>query len=112
MNAAFLSSSLAERAASMYTLLVYTLDMPMTVTAKELRTRAAEILRAVQEGEIVTVTFRGQPVAEIKPIGRRKRPTDDAFGMWADRDDLKEPTKWVRAQRRRRADRLSSIRTS
>jgi prevent-host-death family protein len=93
---------------------MYTLaSMGMQVGTRELRLRAAEILRAVEEGEVVTVTRRGRPVAEIRPVraGRRKLE-EDAFGMWRDRKDMEDPSAWVRNLRRRRLDRLYSTRTS
>ena len=79
------------------------------VTARELRTRAAEILKAVDDGERVTITYRGHPVAEIRPLDREdaERSAEDAFGMWADHDDLKDPTAWVRRSRGHRLDRSS-----
>jgi prevent-host-death family protein len=84
----------------------------MQVAAKELRTRTAEILRAVQDGEHVTVTYRGREIAEIRPLNRkrysdseRKAIEDDVFGMWADREDMKDPSKWVRELREERENR-------
>ncbi len=32
-----------------------------------------------------------------------------AFGMWADREDMKDPTEWVRKIRRRRHERLFEL---
>lgn len=90
--------------------------MPMRVTARELRTRAAEILRAVREGETVTLTCRGRPVAEIRPVLRRRRKGDDAldevFGMWKDRKDMQDVRKWIRDLRTPRWLQSSSTRTS
>ncbi len=81
----------------------------MKVTARELRTRAAEILKAVDDGERVTITYRGRPVAEIRPLDRddADRASEDVFGMWAERDDMGDPTAWVRASRTRRLGRSS-----
>lgn len=80
----------------------------MKVGAKELRTRTAEILRAVEEGEAVTITYRGREIAEIRPLKRdekrereRKAAEADVFGMWADREDMKDPVEWVREGRLR-----------
>ena len=36
-------------------------------TAREARTRFAELLRRVRNGETVAVSYRGAPVAEIRP---------------------------------------------
>ncbi|MGL5928158.1 MAG: type II toxin-antitoxin system Phd/YefM family antitoxin [Dermatophilaceae bacterium] len=38
------------------------------VAAGELRTHTADVLRRVQEGERVTITSRGRPVAELSPV--------------------------------------------
>lgn len=87
----------------------------MEISARDLRIRTAEVLRAVQEGEVVTLTYRGRPVAQIHPLDQPAEPAlaaADAFGMWRNRDDLKEVRDWVRESRRRRVTRSSSIPTS
>ncbi len=62
----------------------------MRVTVRELRNRTAEVIAKVQAGEPVTLTSRGEPVADIVPH-RRRAP-------WL-------PGHWVRAQlERRQAD--------
>lgn len=38
-----------------------------------LRNNTAEVVAAVESGERVTLTVRGQPVADIVPHGRRAR---------------------------------------
>ncbi len=89
--------------------------MGMSIGARELRQRASEVIQAVREGETVTLTYRGRPVAHISPIGPRRRPSTargDAFGMWSDRRDLEEVGTWVHEGRRGRSARLSSTRTS
>ena len=45
----------------------------MQVTVRDLRNRTAEIVAAVQAGEPVTLTSRGEPVADIVPHRRRAR---------------------------------------
>jgi|GEM_PF-733348 len=92
---------------------VYTWEMGFSIGARDLRARVAEVLQTVQQGETVTLTHRGRPVAEIRPIGGPAKPINhDVFGMWAERDDMKEPGEWVRKGRRSRLDRSSSIPTS
>ncbi|MGL4175113.1 MAG: type II toxin-antitoxin system Phd/YefM family antitoxin [Dermatophilaceae bacterium] len=45
------------------------------IAARELRNHTADVLRRVQEGERVTITSRGRPVAELSPIRPvRRRP--------------------------------------
>ncbi|MGZ4240387.1 MAG: type II toxin-antitoxin system Phd/YefM family antitoxin [Actinomycetota bacterium] len=87
----------------------------MTVGVRELRQRAAEIIDAVREGEVVTVTYRGKPVARINPIRSRSEASDalgGAFGMWKDRRDMEDVRGWVREIRRPKGLRSSSTRTS
>lgn len=46
-----------------------------TVTAAEANRQFSAVLRAVAQGERVTVTSRGQPVATIEPIRARSSVT-------------------------------------
>lgn len=41
-----------------------------TVTHREMRNHSGDLLRRVEQGESVTVTNHGRPVAVIRPIGR------------------------------------------
>ena len=43
-------------------------------TAREARTRFAELLRRVRNGETVAVSYRGAPVAEIRPQAEAPAP--------------------------------------
>jgi prevent-host-death family protein len=43
----------------------------MQVTVRELRNRTADVVAAVQAGEPVTLTSRGEPIADIVPHRRR-----------------------------------------
>ena len=47
--------------------------MVTTYTTTEARARFSEAIRRAREGETVTITYRGEPVAEIKPIERSER---------------------------------------
>ena len=49
--------------------------MGITYSTYEAKARFSEVLRQVRAGETVTVTYRGDPVAEIRPIP----PEEDAF---------------------------------
>ena len=42
--------------------------MDITYSASEARARFAEIIRRVRGGKTVTVTYRGEPVAEVRPF--------------------------------------------
>lgn len=41
-----------------------------TVGVRELKTRLGGYLRQVREGRTLVITDRGEPVAELKPVGR------------------------------------------
>ena len=43
----------------------------------EAKARFSEVIRQVREGKTVTVSYRGEPVAEIRSIRRRQTPTLD-----------------------------------
>ena len=43
----------------------------------EAKARFSEVIRRVHEGSTVTISYRGEPVAEIRAIGRRPTPTLD-----------------------------------
>ena len=51
-------------------------------TAREARTRFAELLRRVRNGETVAVSYRGAPVAEIRPQAEARvpPPVEEAAG--------------------------------
>ncbi len=52
--------------------------MVITYSVREVRARFSEVLRQVRDGKTVTVSFRGEPVAEIGAIKERASPTLDA----------------------------------
>ena len=39
-------------------------------TTYDAKARFSELLRRVREGRTVTVTYQGEPVAEVRPLGR------------------------------------------
>lgn len=45
----------------------------MEVGVRALRNQTAEVIAAVESGERVTLTVRGNPIADIVPHGRRTR---------------------------------------
>ena len=49
--------------------------MALTYSISEAKARFSEVIRQVREGRTVTVSYRGEPVAEIRSIGRRPTPT-------------------------------------
>jgi prevent-host-death family protein len=55
----------------------------MDVGVRDLRNHTAEVISAVESGERVTLTVRGQPVADIVPHRRRSRWLE---GSWLERE--------------------------
>ncbi len=49
------------------------------VSARELKTRLGTYLREVRRGRTLVVTDRGEPIAELRPIGSRISDTDAAL---------------------------------
>lgn len=43
------------------------------VGVRDLRNQTADVLRRVQEGEVLTVTSRGVPVATLRPVSSETR---------------------------------------
>lgn len=67
-----------------------------SVGIRELRQRASELLRRVEEGETIEVTDRGRPVAVLSPPPEgspleRLRALGEIDAAVADFDDLPEP---------------------
>jgi prevent-host-death family protein len=76
----------------------------MQVSIKELRTQPGRIVSIVGEGNEVTVTARGKPVAKIIPIpSSGESPEGDAFGMWKDYGETADVAEFMVAMRAGRA---------
>jgi prevent-host-death family protein len=68
----------------------------LTVGVRELRQRASELLRLVEQGEIVEITDRGRPIAQLGPLPAgspldRMRAAGEIDPATHDPDDLPEP---------------------
>ncbi|NCQ19453.1 MAG: type II toxin-antitoxin system prevent-host-death family antitoxin [Ignavibacteria bacterium] len=77
----------------------------MTSTAKELRFHTKELLESVSRGEEVIITFRGKPYAKLVPMNKTKKSidsTNELFGIWKNRTDLKNVSAYVREIRKER----------
>jgi len=61
----------------MSSLTSYNLAMAMIYSVYEAKARFSEVIRQVREGKTVTVSYRGEPVAEISPIARQAEPSLD-----------------------------------
>lgn len=81
----------------------------MEATILDMRRNPKKILEAIEQNIVVTLTNRGKPVARIEPIPKAQRPSikdQEAFGMWADREDMADPVAYVRKMRKGRFDAL------
>jgi len=67
-----------------------------SVGVRELRQRASELLRLVERGEVIEITDRGRPVAQLAPLPEgspleQLRAAGEIDPASADLDDLPEP---------------------
>jgi prevent-host-death family protein len=78
----------------------------MKATVLDLRYRTKDVLKAVERGETVTVLYRGKEKARILPPPSEKQRTslrtDEAFGLWKDRKDMRNVAAFVRNIRKGR----------
>ena len=72
----------------------------MKATVLDMRRNPKKILDAIKRNEKVTLSMRGNEIAEIVP---KKNPQttnsiadDPAIGMWADRTDMEDVAGYVR----------------
>ena len=54
--------------------------MEIIYSASEAKARFAEVIRQVREGKTVTVSYRGEPVAEIRPIQSEPATIEQRLG--------------------------------
>jgi hypothetical protein len=79
----------------------------MRIRLTDLPRKMKDVMQALDRCEHVTLLYRGKEWAIIVPSPRPK-PTlaqlmaHPAFGMWKDRDDMGNPTAYVRAMRTRK----------
>ena len=81
----------------------------MKATVLDMRRRPKKILEAIARKETVTLSHRGKPVARVEPIesgDRCSAAEHPAFGMWADRPDMADPSGYVGELRKGRFDAL------
>ena len=63
--------------------------MDRTVTSTEANQRFSQLLREVRAGNSITITSRGEPVAQIGPPKQRERPTrEDMQQLWEAMDSM------------------------
>ena len=80
----------------------------MEASIVDLRYRMKDVLRAIDRGETVTVTYRGKEKARLVPAntsGERTpaKVSDQPFvGMWKDREDMADPVAYIHKLRQPR----------
>ncbi len=51
--------------------------MTLTYSTYEAKARFSEVLRHVRQGKTITISYRGKPAAEIRPIKPKKQTLDE-----------------------------------
>lgn len=79
----------------------------MKASIVDLRRKTREIIEALDRGEEVTITYRGEEKGVIVPAKRRKKKYRSSrehpfFGMWKDREDMKDVHEYLRKSRERK----------
>jgi prevent-host-death family protein len=54
----------------------------LEVTIRDLRNHGGDVVERVSQGEPVTITRAGQPVAELRPIPRRPLSAETLLARW------------------------------
>jgi prevent-host-death family protein len=79
----------------------------MEITTKQLKIQPGRIIDQVNNGQEITITYRGKACAKIVPIVDRKNidfeeTAGELFGMWKDRKDMEDVEQYVRNMRKGR----------
>lgn len=78
----------------------------MKATMLDMRRDPGKIIDAIARNERVILSVRGKDVAEVLPLKRKSHKKsiveNPAFGMWSDREDMADPTAYVRDLRKGR----------
>ena len=53
-----------------------------SVSVRELRNNGGRVLQRVADGETLTVTMDGQPIAELRPVAGRALPAAALLKRW------------------------------
>lgn len=86
----------------------------MNISVKTLNKRLPEVMKALDKNERVVLSHEGRQFALLQPVSdaeaeEQRLMADPGFGMWADREDMKDPSAWVREKRQRRRERLFGV---
>ncbi|MBI4230692.1 MAG: hypothetical protein HY608_07635, partial [Planctomycetes bacterium] len=79
----------------------------MKASILDLSRRMPDVLRALERNEPVTLLYRGKAkgmILSLHSAGRQARPVREnpAFGLWKDREELRDVGRFVRSLRDRR----------
>ena len=78
----------------------------MKIALEKVAKRPASVLKALKSGKEVTLTYMSETVEVIARSAQESEleriMRHPAFGMWADREDMKDPNEWRRNMRHRR----------
>jgi antitoxin (DNA-binding transcriptional repressor) of toxin-antitoxin stability system len=75
---------------------------PMEISFLDLRKNPGKLIEALERNERVILSRRGKVVARIErePSGGTCRVMEhEAWGIWADRDEMEDPVETVRRMR-------------
>ena len=80
----------------------------MEVSTKQLRMEPGRIIAQVHNGQTITITYRGKPVAKMVPLALRHETNSvdtkgELFGLWKDRNDMKDVEGYLRKARKGRS---------
>lgn len=64
-----------------------------TYSTYEAKARLSELLRKVRSGQVVTLTHRGEPIAEIRPIAGSESRLEDRLRHLASRELCSVPSR-------------------
>jgi prevent-host-death family protein len=79
----------------------------MKASILDLRRKTGDIIRALEQNETVTISYRGRKKGVIYPVKAAKETPEaiaehPAFGMWRDRSDLEDVEKAIGVLRKGR----------
>ncbi len=78
----------------------------MVITMQQLKTQPSRIFGKVRKGQEMAVSYKGKICAKIVPfnvdLANNNNLDNELFGIWKDRDDMNEPSQYVRQIRKAR----------
>ena len=79
----------------------------MQITTKQLRMQPGRIISQINNGQDITITYRGKPRAKIIAITKKntisaENSDDELFGLWKNRNDFVNVEQYIRKIRKGR----------